>query len=716
MILRRGVDMKKKSFKLFFIPASILMIGGIIFFLVDKNRNFKKLAEFVYPIEPTFSTVMEQEEEACFRFLWENTNFDPNSNGYGLVLDRSSNPSMCSVASVGYALAGCAIGEYRGYISRGEAKERAKQTLQTLLEHAQQEEGFFYHFLNMQTAKRYETCEVSVIDTAIAICGALFVGEYFGGEIKELAEQLYLRVNWEWYRNPTTNQFYMEYLPENGYHTGSWNMYAEQLMLYFLGAASKTHPVPSDMLYQINRQTNLWIGMPSFIMSPANSLFTHQYSHAWFPLKNKVDNLGINWYANSTAATLQARQFCIDTSSVFQTFGENSWGLTACDGPNGYNGGYGANPDNRNDGTIAFCGAVGSAPFDPESVSHAIAHYYSREELVGTYGLMDSYNLEGSSPKVMKDYLGIDKGISLVMLENARSGLIWKHMSQNIYVREGLRLAGITPANERLIENADGISNYADLESKGFTYSKKIPEQEQRTEEIPLGNGLEFTCSSEDGTGQVSFQNVVIPEVFPQIDTLRFFGCGTFSITVKLWGIGEILLSESKSLFVQTTCFKPYELFFPSGLDPKDVVDVTFEITSEQDTFWLDEVSFSYRGDWIHHVVLSERPYVGTLLHASFDYFSEDNKKDCYVMYEWQKSDSATEGFTPILGAVTPYYVPTKEDIGKFLRVVITPVNKKGEPIGTSGSSTNFCAVTETVPTALDSILQKVRHNKLVID
>ncbi len=708
--------MQKKSFRLYLIITGVLIIGVVILlFVFQKSLNFKKPAKFVYPVETITSSIMEQEEEACFRFLWENTNTNPDSHGYGLVLDRSSNPSMCSVASVGYALAGCAIGEYRGYISEQEAKERAELTLHTLLENAEQEEGFFYHFLDMQTAKRYGTCEVSVIDTGIAISGALFAGEYFGGEIKELAKQLYLRVNWEWYRNPDTNQFYMEYLPEKGYHTGSWGVYAEQLMLYFLSAASETHPVPSDMLYQINRQKNLWIGMPSYIMSPANSLFTHQYSHAWFPLKNTVDNLGTDWYANSTFATLQARQFCIDTSSVFKTFGENSWGLSACDGPNGYNGGYGANPDNRNDGTVAFCGAIGSAPFDPESVSNAISYYYGMEDVIGTYGLVDAYNLEGDSPKIMKDYLGIDKGISLVMLENARSGLIWEYMSKNIYVKEGMRLVGITPANQRLIENADGISNYTDITITGFTCSKKAPDQEQKAENMSLGTALEFTCSSEDSTGQISFENIEVLDYLSQINTVHFSACGSFSITAKLFNAKGTLLSQSKPLSVQSNHLTSYELSFPSSVILEDTLTLTFEITSKQNTFWLDELTFSYHGDWIRNVAVSERPYVGALLHAQFDYFSESNKK-CYVTYEWQKSDSVDGEFSSISGAVTPYYTPTKEDIGQFLRVVITPVNAERETIGNSCSSTNFCVVTETLPTVTDSILQKVKHNKPTIN
>lgn len=692
--------MKKKSHKQLLLAAGLLVAGSLLtaglFHRFHKQQE--TLPEHVYRVEYSPTSVMEQEEEACFWFLWDHTNTDLQSPGYGLVLDRSSNPSMCSVASVGYALAGCVIGVERGYISEEEARERVMLTLTTLFNHAQQVEGFFYHFLDMNTAKRYGNCEVSIIDTAIAVNGALCAGEYFGGEIKELAEQIYLRVNWDWYRNPETNQFYMEYLPENGYHTGSWGVYAEQLMLYFLGTASPTHPVPSDMLYQISRESNLWIGMPAYWMSPANSLFTHQYSHAWFPLENTVDLLGTDWFANSTAATLQARQFCIDTSSVFQTFHSNSWGLTACDGPKGYSGGYGANPNNQNDGTIAPCGAAGSAPFSPEYVAEAFEYYYSIEGLTGTYGLIDAYNLEGNSPKFMKDYLGIDKGISLVMLENLRSGLIWKLMSGNPYVQAGMKLVGITKAGELLIENN------AERSAKGIDCT------------VTADTGLSLLFLTNDTTGELNFSSVLLPKDFTETDAVRFQFCGEAAITAKLYNRDGTLLSESKTISFASKEPQLVLLEFPKTTIDEEV-SIHLSFASKQNNAVINDITLLNRSTRIRNVYLSERPYIGSPLHAEFDFYTEtlaDNEH--FVTYEWQKSDSPTEGFVSIPGGNQSHYTPQETDAGQFLRVIITPVNAKGEAIGIPGISTNFCSVSKTIPTALDSILTKVQHNKPSVD
>lgn len=128
-------------------------------------------------------------------------------------------------------------------------------------------------------------------------------------------------------------------------------MTAEQLMLYFLGAGSPTHPVNEDMLYAINRSVKTYSYYPAFIQSPIGSIFTYQYSFAWFDMRNKVDKKGVNWWGNSVIASKANRQYCIDNSKYFKTFGPNSWGLTACDGPTGYSGNYGTNSTN-NDGTI----------------------------------------------------------------------------------------------------------------------------------------------------------------------------------------------------------------------------------------------------------------------------------------------------------------------------------------------------------------------------
>lgn len=156
---------------------------------------------------------------------------------------------------------------------------------------------------------------------------------FFGGEVKEKAEALYKRINWEWYRNKETNYFYMGYKPEKGFW-GKWDMYAEQLMLYVLGTASPTFPVNKEMYIDMQKPKESFAGIEDIIYTYCGTLFTYQFSHAWIDFRDMADKEGIDWFENSIKATKANRKYCIKKSDKFKTFGENSWGLTACVGPN----------------------------------------------------------------------------------------------------------------------------------------------------------------------------------------------------------------------------------------------------------------------------------------------------------------------------------------------------------------------------------------------
>ena len=150
----------------------------------------------------------------------------------------------------------------------------------------------------MNTGKRQWDCELSIIDTAIFVCGALTAGEYFGKEVKAKAEHLYKNINWNWYTNKETNYFYMGYKPEKGFWE-KWDMYAEQLMLYILGAGSPTHKINKGMYYQFERKRADYKDFKNIIYTYGGTLFTYQYSHAWIDFKNLIDESGINWFENS---------------------------------------------------------------------------------------------------------------------------------------------------------------------------------------------------------------------------------------------------------------------------------------------------------------------------------------------------------------------------------------------------------------------------------
>ena len=395
-----------------------------------------------------------KELKKCYDFFMKEANLDINSDGYGLIRDKDIYANeIASIASVGYGLAALIIGTERKWIKYEKAYKRAEKTLDTFLNNIEGENGFYYHFVSIKTGKREWNCEISIIDTAIFICGAIVAGEFFGKKVKEKAEELYKRINWEWYRNKNNNYFYMGYNPEKGFW-GQWDMYAEQLMLYVLGVASPNFPINKQMYADFSKEKANYEDIKDIIYTYCGTLFTYQFSHAWIDFRETKDDNGIDLFENSVKATLANRKYCINNSKKFKTFGENSWGLTACVGPKGYSGGYGAEPclsdiEKQNDGTVAPCGSAGSIVFTPELSIKALEYFYNKvPKLWGKYGFKDAYNLENGQ-WYAKECIGIDKGTSMVMIENYLSELIWKNFMKNEYVQKGLDILGIKKTNEQ---------------------------------------------------------------------------------------------------------------------------------------------------------------------------------------------------------------------------------------------------------------------------
>ena len=394
------------------------------------------------PIEAVSAAdVVEYEMKASFDFFWEQANTDITTHGYGLIRDRfPGSEGIASTASIGFGLTADLIGIEKGYITKQQGYERVNGTLDTLLS-LERTEGFFYHYIDMKSGKRTWNSEVSSIDTAILLMGVLSTGEYFGEEIETKAKQLYDDVNWPWFIDGTKDMFYMSYRPEKGFE-GHWDFYAEQLMLYVLAAGSDTYPIDDSSYYGFTRHYGRYGDGDKFIHSWFGSLFTYQFSHAWIDFRGYTDIKGVNWFENSVDASLAQVEFAADEQSKYKTLSPLAWGLTACDGPDGYNGTYGAPPsgfDNKShfiDDTIPPAGAIGSIIFTPEQSLQAMMNYYTIENLKGQYGFLDAYNL--SEEWYASDVIGIDKGITLLMLANYQDDIVYKIMMENRGILQGL--------------------------------------------------------------------------------------------------------------------------------------------------------------------------------------------------------------------------------------------------------------------------------------
>jgi len=401
------------------------------------------------------SEVILDEIELGFGFFWDLANDDLESPGYGLIPDRfntyTGNPgSIASIASVGFGLSAIPIGVESEWITREEGEERAYNTLVTL-QNLQRTHGFWYHFLSMDTGQRAWSSEVSIIDSALLINGALTVGRFFGGRVEELAYQLYEEMEWSWYFDTATNKFYMSYKPEVGFQ-GYWDMYAEQLMIYVLAAGSPTYPVGKGAYTLMkfgSQKASSTADYGSFYMTWTGSLFTYQYSHVWIDFESYVDQTGYSWFQNSVNAVDAAIAFAKTQTATYEGIHENSWGMSATDGPDGYVGPYGSGPSAGNahqvDGTVPAYGAIGSIVFRPAEAIAAAENYRTYDRFWSIYGFKGAYNLsESTNGWFASDIIGIDKGISILMIENYLSGMLWEIFMEVPYITDGLEALDFT--------------------------------------------------------------------------------------------------------------------------------------------------------------------------------------------------------------------------------------------------------------------------------
>jgi hypothetical protein len=382
------------------------------------------------------------------------------------------------------------VGVERGWITRDQAIARTLTTLRFFWTAPQGpaargmtgHKGFFYHFLDMDTGERFETVELSTIDTSLLLAGVLFCQSYFDRNtaneitIRALADSLYRRAEWTWIQpnKPLVNH---RWRPEDGYSRSDWRGYDESMILYVLALGSPTFPV-EPAAWGAFTSTTRWMTFQGYEHINFAPLFGHQYSHVWIDFRGIRDEYmrgrGIDYFENSRRATIAQRAYAIANPSGWLGYGPDVWGLTAADGPadttllvNGalrrfftYAARGASFNEVRDDGTLAPTAAAASLPFAPELVGPALVRMRERYAagVFDRYGFLDSFNPTWQWPAVRlqhgryvpglgwfdTDYLGIDQGPIVAMIANHRSDLVWRFMRKSPYLIQGLRRAGFT--------------------------------------------------------------------------------------------------------------------------------------------------------------------------------------------------------------------------------------------------------------------------------
>jgi hypothetical protein len=423
-------------------------------------------------------------ERRTFFYFWETTDAST-----GLAPDRWPSSKLISIAAVGFALTAYPIGVSRGWITRQQAAQRVRTTLRWFLDAPQGAgphgnagyKGFYYHYLDPQTGLRHGDSELSTVDTAILVMGALYCREWFDGagaleaEVRQLADQLYANVDWDWARNGGKGIPY-SWHPMTGHDPINWSGLDEGMFIYMLAIGSPAHPIPGscwqEWTHTYEQKFDGWRGSYGPPHLQGAPLFCYQYPQVWVDMRGMRDaymrGRGIDYFENARRAVLAQQAYAIANPQQWTGYGATMWGFTACDGPAnakqsvagrdrtfyGYQGRALARFD---DGTLSPPAVAAALPFAPEIVVPTLKAMHERygDLVFAQYGFVDAFNPSFDLDVKLDfgrrvsgrgwfdtDYIAIDQGPILAMFANYRDEGVWSKLRKADWLRKGLSGAG----------------------------------------------------------------------------------------------------------------------------------------------------------------------------------------------------------------------------------------------------------------------------------
>ena len=430
-----------------------------------RSATLPPAATAAEPLSPYDEAMLDGLQRAAFDYFVQHGN---RTNG--LVADTSRPGSHASIAVVGFALSAYPVGVERGWMTRAQGVQRCLAALRFFRDSDQSGtpestgyQGFYFHFLHMDTGTRAWRCEVSLIDTALLLAGILTAAAYFTEatademELRALADALYQRVDWRW-AQPRDAAVVHGWKPGSGFLNYGWEGYSEALLLYTLGLGSPTHAL-TDTSFPAWTGTYQWENLYGIDFLFAGPLFIHQFSHAWIDLRGIRDRFmrekRCDYFENSRRATYVQREYAIRNPRSFNGYDENGWGLSAGDGPSSARQrvagrrqsfyGYAARgvPWGPDDGTLSGPSALSSLVFAPELVLPALRRMLARSTATGVgVARASGYNDTVREGWISEGNFGLDQGMIVLMIENFRSGLPWRLLRGSAPIRTGLHRAG----------------------------------------------------------------------------------------------------------------------------------------------------------------------------------------------------------------------------------------------------------------------------------
>jgi len=398
-------------------------------------------------------------QEASFRYYWEGAQPDSGMTRENLPGDDD----IVATGASGFGVMALVVGTDRKFISRQQGVERLLR-ISSFLEKAARFHGVWPHFTNGRTGKRLPVFGVfengaDLVETSFLMQGLLTARQYFDGAnhdeelLRKKITALWESIDWAWFRRtPDGDALFWHWSPEYSWYINHrLTGFNETMITYLLAIASPTHGVPASLYYTgwagqsqaavkyrqawgqeqagdhyVNGHTFFGIKLDVGV-GEGGPLFFTQYSYLGFD--PHVRDRFTNYFDNNRKQALINRAYCIRNPGHFEGYGPDCWGITAVDGPEGYSA-YEPKPGG-DDGTIAPTGAVGSFPYTPEASMLALKHFYRDlgAQLWGEFGFRDAFNLHRDWFSGI--YMGLNQAPMIVMIENHRTGLIWKKFMSN---------------------------------------------------------------------------------------------------------------------------------------------------------------------------------------------------------------------------------------------------------------------------------------------
>ncbi|WP_439554873.1 glucoamylase family protein [Dyadobacter sp.] len=400
------------------------------------------------------TALLELVQKQTFRYFWEFGH--PVS---GMSRERSNvafeyGDEVVTTGGTGFGIMAMIVAAERKWQPRDSVAARLLKMVK-FLSKADSYHGIFPHWLNGATGKTIPFGRKDdggdLVESSFLFQGLLAARQYFDGEsdverdLRNRIQWLWSEAEWDWYTQGNANQLYWHWSPNHG-----WAMnfelrgYNEALITHILAAASPRYPVSAQVYHKCWAQSDHFKNGKEYygVKLPlgfdyGGPLFFAHYSFLGLDPRQLKDQYADYWEQNVNH-TLINYKHCVANPGKFKGYGENSWGLTASDTYNGYN----AHSPTNDFGTITPTAALSSFPYTPKESMKALRHFYDDlgDKLWSEYGFVDAFN--ESQNWYAKSHLAIDQGPIIVMIENYRTGLLWKLFMKDRDIQSGLKKLG----------------------------------------------------------------------------------------------------------------------------------------------------------------------------------------------------------------------------------------------------------------------------------